>query len=383
MKVLQAMKVLLGLLIFFSTRCFSQGNEEGLLLSYSSKEDNGDMHYTTLFLTVNDNIIKLEKVFPFVIIPDKSENKDGYYQPTGKLFFLQVDTLSYSYSDKEFNFKMFDNLDSVNNFKSKCVIDTAGPPTEEDVRIEMQKEKEKNNWDQETYDDELEMALNSRDFYLSSGIEIIYIFYPFITLNYTWGDYGGGAHANWGEKTISDKIEELFPNNEQARQIQDNEKHNYENNYQCCEITDSIFNSLQKEAHDGNFIDAVGSTSENLSLAIDDPDDSYSILDWVNGEPHCLVRADAFAGYAESGDYYLTVQLDNGVIDKHYKNKGKHEISDPNGNYSLTISENTLRVFNQNEKLLFKYKLNNFSKVILEEWAFGNTLKEWGKALGK
>jgi hypothetical protein len=366
-------KTLLLLLTFYSAMAISQKREEGLLLAFSSQNNT----YTTLFLTFKNKRVELRQSCPFIIIPEKSQD----WRTTGKLMFMQKDTLNCAYYEELYGLTLFTNLSSVLNFKDTFFYDFK-KPTEEEIKIDLEKERVKNSWNNETYNDELAMALSQTNIYDNSGLEVIYIFYPFVTLGH-WNSTSGGAHPNWGERIITDEINDSLFKDKMPYTIQPKKYYvDNERTFGCCNLNDSLFTLLNQQAIKGIFIDTFDDSMSDSTYGISNASDAYSIIDRVNGEPHCLLRADVPASYATSGDYSLTVEIDMGVIDQRLKKSSKYEISSDNGEYGITFQDHFLRVYDRSDKLIYELKLeNSFTKIILEEWSYGLALTEWKKIL--
>jgi hypothetical protein len=371
-------KILFGILICYSATAFSQNKENGVLISYVST----DSKYTTILLTIENDKVKYFRSYPFTIVPEKSEENNL----TGKLLFLLVDTLSQTNYEKSYGLIVLHDLKKALNFKDTFEVDNP-IPTEEEIKLELEKEHGITDWNDEDAKEILENAIRELRFYENYGINISYIFYPHITLM-EWGEsYTGGAHGNWYNYEFTNKFYNSFSTGSiRIPNLLDSNDRLWD----CEEMNDSLFSLLEQEAIEGKFIDKFTHYEEENpdnykdSYFIGDPSDTYCILDRINGEPHWLIRADAPADYANSGDYALTVQIDLGVIDERYKKNNKYEISSPENHYGIDIQSNILRVYNSNDKLIYEYELRNtFAKVILEEWAMGKQLTSWKEILKK
>ena len=359
----------------------SDKDQYGLLLVVRSSEDK----YKTVFLEIKHSKIKTVKEYPFIIYPEKTisesqkeylntlnedeANEASYYDDvTGNLKYICKDIIKNSWNGFESKFIIFWNLDSAINFKDTFLV-------EEKPTIRELIENETDSVSEE----DVAWMLNTYENYT---YEIDYLLFPYITFTYS-GGYNGGAHPNWFS---CQKTEYFDAFSDSTYSIEYHNTYNYfdfnhEINLNCCkrEDYDSLFQLLQFQADSGNFIDGFDQDYSNSGYKIR-MDDIYEILEEINGEPHWILRGNADASYAQSGDYSLTTEIDVGVINNSYKKKGNYEILSPDGKYGLVIDGQNLKVYN-NSKLIYEYSIGKGYYVIGEEWALNNKIEIWKNTL--
>ena len=362
--------ILLMFLIFSFLQ--TQSKERGLLFSVWTDEG-----YKSVFVILNNDTVTSLRTFPFIIVPQKARKENDALLPSGKLFFLQKDTIIYTFANQAITLRVFDNLKSIENFKDTFEFDNGGEPTEEEIKQQLLKEKVENNWDSSTYQDALETAMSSRRNYDVSTLSVSYVYYPYITLTKHWDGYGGGAHPNFSEEEYTTDIFDLFSTTDintiqiTKRNIRQGEDP-YDKN-SCCSFNDSLISLLQDNIDDGNFVDGASGDREEVNLS-----KVYTLLFWKNGKPHCFMQVDVGASYAGSGDYEATAQVDAGV----FCDYASKEMPQFKGGYELRIDneKGVASVCNSKNKVILTHPAWH---IVLEEWSTGEELLKWKKELAK
>ncbi len=151
------------------------------------------------------------------------------------------------------------------------------------------------------------------------------------------------------------------------------------------------------EAYDST--DYIGVAPESIDgiYDVDTSNISY-VLERTRGRVFLRARADAAAGYAESGDYALTAEYNCGVLDTavyphsnfplHYNAfvKADSTVRDvmvaPTRNIVYVLADDTLLgVDVATQKVVFEYLLPEASSVVMVEWATGAELDLWKAVL--
>lgn len=155
---------------------------------------------------------------------------------------------------------------------------------------------------------------------------------------------------------------------------------------------DSLYEAFDSTDYAGVAPEAVEGSYEvdtsNVSL----------VLERTRGRVFLRARADASAGYAESGDYALTAEYNCGVLDTAvYANnrfpllfgafvKADAAVRDvmvaPTQNVVYVLTDDTLLAVDvSTQKVVFEYILPEASSVVMVEWANDAVLDAWKQAL--